>query len=133
MSAGDYLRYLRALKGGPTPAEIEQATGVPASVYRQIEQRYRAVGTEEELTKLAEYFGVDPKEVLDRQPWARKDLSAFLVDAEEQGQPVRFYLRTGEVLTGQVRWSDLGAALLELEDGRQLVVQRHMIDRWEVA
>lgn len=133
MSAGDYLRYLRALKGGPTPMDIERATGVPASVYRQIEQRYRAVGTEEELTKLAEYFGVDPEELLDRQAWARKDLSAFLVDAEEQNQLVRFHLRTGQALTGHVRWSDLGAALLELEDGRQLVVQRHVIDRWEVA
>jgi hypothetical protein len=42
MSTSDYLRYLRAVKGGPTPQDIETATGVPAGAYRQIEQRYRA-------------------------------------------------------------------------------------------
>lgn len=131
MSTGDYLRYLRALKGGPTPAEIESATGVPAGTYRQIEQRYRAVGEEAELAKLAEYFGVDAQELLSRQQWTRKDLSAFLVEATEEDSAVRLTLRTSETMVGKVRWSDLGAALLRCEDGRELVVQRHMIDRWE--
>lgn len=130
MSTGDYVRHLRALKGGPTPWDIEQATGVPSGTYRQIEQRYRAVGAEEELTKLAEYFGVPAEELLSRQQWTRKELSAFLVEATEQERPVRLELRTGETFVGRVLWSDLGAALLRLEDGREIVLQRHMIDRW---
>lgn len=132
MSSGDYVRYLRALKGGPTPFQIEAATGVSSSIYRQLEQRYRAVGTEEDLRKLAKYFGVAPKELLDRHPWTRKELSAVLVEAAEQNCPIRLYLRTGETFTGKVVWSDLGAALLELEDGQRVVVQRHMVDRWEL-
>lgn len=130
MSTGDYVRFLRALKGGPTPWDIAQATGVSAGTYRQIEQRYRTVGTEEELTKLAEYFGIPSEELISRQQWSRKELSAFLVEAAEQEQPVRLELRTGETFVGQVLWSDLGAALLRLEDGSEIVLQRHMIDRW---
>lgn len=133
MSTGDFLRFQRALKGGPTPVEIQEATGVSSGTYRQLEQRYRVMGTEEELDKLAEYFGVDKQELLDRQEWSRKRLSADLVEASEQDRPVRLTLRTGEVLAGRVRWSDLGAALVELEDGRKLVVQRHVIDRWELV
>lgn len=133
MSTGDYLRHLRAAKGGPTPLDIEQATGVPSGTYRQIEQRYRAIGSEEELGKLAAYFGVDAEELISRQAWTRKELSAFLVEAFEEDRPVQLNLRTGDVLTGRVLWSDLGAALLEQEDGRQLVVQRHVIDRWEMV
>lgn len=133
MSTGDFLRFQRALQGGATPAEIQEATGVSFNTYSQLEQRYRAIGTEEELDKLAQYFGVDKQELLERQEWSRKRLSADLVEAREQDRPVRLELRTGEVLTGKVRWSDLGAALLELEDGSKLVVQRHIIDRWELS
>jgi hypothetical protein len=32
-----------------------------------------------------------------------------------------------------VQWSDLGAALLQLENGQEVVVQRHMVDRWQIA
>ena len=133
MSAGDYLRQLRAMKGGPTPTDIESATSVPSGTYRQIEQRYRAIGEEEELARLAAYFGVDLQELTSRQPWSRKELSAFLVEAAERDSTVRFALRTGESIDGKVLWSDLGAALLQREDGREVVVQRHIIDRWEIV
>lgn len=132
MSTGDFVRFQRALHGGPTPAEIEQATGVSAATYRMLEQRYRAIGTEEELAKLATYFGVEDSELLERQEWTRKQLSADLVEAADQERPIRLDLRTGESFTGQVIWSDLGAALIDLQDGQQLVIQRHMIDRWEL-
>jgi transcriptional regulator with XRE-family HTH domain len=133
MSAGDYLRHLRAMKGGPTPTDIESATGVPAGTYRQIEQRYRAVGDEEELAKLAEYFGVASQELTSRQPWTRKELSAFLVEAADQDSTIQLALRTGESMAGKVVWSDLGATLLRQADGRELVIQRHMIDRWKIV
>lgn len=131
MSTGDYLRYLRARKGGPTPWQIEEATGIPSNTYRQMEQRYRAVGAPEELEKLAEYFGVASKELGDRHAWTRKELSAVLVEAQEENQPLRLYLRSGERITGQVIWSDLGAALLKTKDGVDKVIQRHFIDQWE--
>jgi transcriptional regulator with XRE-family HTH domain len=132
MSTGDYVRQLRAVKGGPTPVDIEQAIGLTPGTYRQLEQRYRAIGTEEDLAKLAEYFQVPVEELTTRQRWTRKDLSAALVEAAEQDRAIRLDLRTGDSLTGKVIWSDLGAALLHLDDGRELVVQRHIVDRWEL-
>lgn len=133
MSAGDYLRYLRAVKGGPTPQDIEQTTGVAAGTYRQIEQRYRAMGTEEELANLAAYFDVPVEELTRRAEWSRKALSAALVEAVEKDAPIRLELRSGPVLTGKVLWSDLGATLIQPEDGQEIVVQRHMVDRWQVV
>jgi len=133
MSTGDYVRQLRAVKGGPTPLEIEQAAGLTPGTYRQLEQRYRAVGGEEDLAKLAEFFQVPVDELTSRQKWTRKDLSAALVEAQEQDRMIRLELRTGDTLAGKVTWSDLGAALLQLDDGRELVVQRHIVDRWELA
>jgi sRNA-binding regulator protein Hfq len=133
MSTGDYVRFLRAVKGGATPWDIEQATGVPSSTYRQIEQRYRDIGSDEEMAKLAEYFGVAPGELLDRREWTRKALSSFLADACEEERPVRLFLRTGDTLEGTVAWFDLGATLLRSAAGEEVVVQRHIIDRWEAA
>ncbi|HSN75284.1 MAG TPA: helix-turn-helix transcriptional regulator [Anaerolineae bacterium] len=133
MSASDYLRYLRAVKGGPTPQDIENATGVPAGAYRQIEQRYRAMGSEEELAKLATYFEVPVEELTGRVEWTRKALSAALVEAVEMNAPISLEMRSGQTLTGMVQWSDLGAALLQLECGQEVVVQRHMVDRWQIA
>ena len=133
MSTGDYVRQLRAVKGGPTPLEIEQAAGLTPGTYRQLEQRYRAVGGEEDLAKLAEFFQVPVDELTSRQKWTRKDLSAALVEAQEQDRMIRLELRTGDTLAGKVTWSDLGAALLQLDDGRELVVQRHIVDRWELV
>jgi transcriptional regulator with XRE-family HTH domain len=133
MSAGDYLRYLRATKGGPTPQDIQKATGVPAGNYRQIEQRYRATGSEEELASLAAYFEVPAEELIGRVEWTRKALSAALVEAIEQDAPIRLELRSGQTVTGKVQWSDLGAALLQLADGQEIVVQRHIVDRWQIV
>lgn len=132
MSAGDYLRYLRAAKGGPTPHDIQEATGVKAGEYRHMEQRYRAVGTEAELASLAAYFDVPVEELTSRMEWTRKALSAALVEAVEQDAPIRLELRSGHTITGKVQWSDLGAALLLIEDDQEMVVQRHMVDRWQI-
>jgi len=133
MSTSDYLRYLRAVKGGPTPQDIETATGVPAGAYRQIEQRYRAQGTEEQLASLAAYFEVPAEDLTSRLEWTRKALSAALVEAAEQDAPIQLALRSGQMVTGKVQWSDLGAALLQMEDGQEVVVQRHMVDRWQIV
>ena len=92
MSTGDYVRQLRAVKGGPTPLEIEEAAGLTPGTYRQLEQRYRAIGSEEDLAKLAEFFQVPVDELTSRQQWTRKDLSAALVEANEQDRSIRLEL-----------------------------------------
>ena len=131
MSLGDYVRYLRALKGGPTPWQIEAATGIPSGIYRQIEQRYRAVGEEQALEKMAAYFDVAPDELRWRQHWPRKGLTAALVDAQEKGGMLSVRWSGGEAFTGTVAWRDLGAVEIQDASGASVVVQRHMVDRWE--
>jgi len=131
MSLGDYIRYLRAMNKGITPWEIEAATGIPSGLQRQIEQRYRAVGNEEEIRKLAEFFGVPVEELRWRQEWSRKKLSQTLAITMEKGEPITLELRTGEIFQGRIEWWDLGAFGLRLEDGSLVVVQRHIVDKWE--
>jgi len=131
MSLGDYVRYLRAVKGGPTPWEIEAASGIPAGIYRQVEQRYRAIGEEQLLEKMAAYYEIAPDELRWRQDWPRKGLTSALVAAQENGRPLMLILRSGEVFTGVVLWWDLGAVELQEATGASVVVQRHIVDRWE--
>jgi transcriptional regulator with XRE-family HTH domain len=131
MSLGDELRILRAKAGGLTPLEIEEATGVDAGLYCQLEQRYREMGNDETLDKLADYFGCDP-ELLKRARFrSRKALSQHLDAARRDGQPVQLHLRTGEILSGRVTWWDLGAVGLSPEsDGPLTVIQRHAVVDW---
>lgn len=133
MSLGDFVRFQRAVKGGPTPWQIEADTGIPPGIYRQIEQRYRAIGEEDLLEKIAAYYGVAVEELRWRQHWPRKGLTATLVDAQENDRPLTLVLRNGEALSGAVQWWDLGALAIRQDDGGLLVVQRHFIDRWEFA
>lgn len=133
MSLGDYVRYLRALKGGPTPAEMAEEGGIPSAEYRQIEQRYREVATDETVGKLARYFGVPVEELEWRRAWPRKALTGALDQAVRRGCRIHLTLRTGERLSGRVKWFDLGAALLEPDDGSgEVVLQRHIVETWEV-
>jgi transcriptional regulator with XRE-family HTH domain len=134
MSLGDYMRYLRALKGGPDFLSIEEATGVPSGTLRQIEQRYRRVGEDdEELQKLAGYFEVSVDELAWRREKWRKLLSAALYTAQNEGQAIRLTLRDGPTFGGRVLWWDLGATELELSSGQgRVVVQRHMVDDWSL-
>jgi hypothetical protein len=135
MSLGDELRYLRAFHGGGNLMEIEAEIGLVPGTLRTMEQRYRRVGEDDEvLTKIAAYYSVP----LERLQWHReryrKALSTYLHQAVESGTSARFELRTGEMLTGRVRWWDLGAFGLEPEDGGPLtVVQRHAVLDWEGA
>lgn len=132
MSLGDYVRYLRALKGGPTPWQIEEVTGVPSGIYRQIEQRYRAVGEDDILDRLAAYYEVPVEELTWRYAWSRKALNAALAFAQENKAPVSLTLRDGEMIEGRLNWWDLGAIALTEADGQLVVIQRHIVDRWHV-
>ena len=131
MSLGDYVRFLRAVKGGPTPWEMTEGGGIPSAEYRQIEQRYREVASDEIIEQLARYFDVPTEELLRRRPWSRKQLSADLDRAWRGGRLIHLTLRTGDRFDGRVEWFDLGALLLRQPDeGGEVVIQRHIVDEW---
>ena len=131
MSLGDELRYLRAQAGGPTPSEIAEATGVDPSLYAQLEQRYREMGDDETVTKLAAYYGCSSDMLKRARSRSRKALSFHLHDALENDEPVRLRIRTGETLEGRVVCWDLGTVGLRTNDADALlVVQRHAVIDW---
>ncbi len=136
MSLGDELRYLRAFHGGGNLMEIEDEIGLKPGTLRYMEQRYRRVGEDDEaLAKIAAYYDAS----LERLQWHReryrKALSAYLQQALKSETTVRVELRTGETLTGLVRWWDLGAFGLEPDEGEGslIVVQRHAVLDWQGA
>jgi hypothetical protein len=135
MSLGDYVRFLRAKEGGPDFRTIEAATGVPCRTMREIEQRYRRVGeNDEDLKKLAAYFDVPVKELIWRREKWRKLLSEALYTAQAENRSIRLTLRDGPTFEGQVLWWDLGASELELPAGEiRVVIQRHAVDDWKLA
>jgi hypothetical protein len=131
MSLGDTLRLLRAKHGGVTPLEIEAATTLPKGLYRQMEQRYRAVGDDESIRILAEYYGVPFEDLCWRLDWPRKALNHALVACVRDNQPITLSLWNGQTIAGTVRWWDLGAIGLETAEGGLVVIQRHAAERWE--
>jgi sRNA-binding regulator protein Hfq len=131
MSLGDMLRLLRARRGGITPLEIEEALpALPKGIYRQMEQRYRAVGDEETIRLLAGYYNVPYEDLLWRLEWPRKALSRALVQAQQDNAAITLNLWNGQVVTGMLKWWDLGALALETETGEPLIIQRHAVERW---
>ena len=131
MSLGDELRFQRAKAGGPTPLEIAEETGVDAGLYCQLEQRYREIGDDETIDKLAAYFGCAPDTLKRARTRSRKALSQYLDEARESGHPVKLTLRTEEILEGHVAWWDLGAVGLVPEGSDTLtIIQRHGVIDW---
>lgn len=130
MSLGDMLRLLRARRGGIAPLDIEAALPeLPKGLYRQIEQRYRAMGDDDSIRMLAEFYGMTFEELRWRLDWPRKALSRALVQAVQTGAPITLHLWSGHSVTGQVKWWDLGAVCLDTAEG-ELIVQRHAAERW---
>lgn len=133
MSLGDYLRYLRALHGGESTLEIAKLIGLPSPwPINEIEQRYREVGADELVLKLADYYGVPAEDLVARRKRSRKALSQFLDDAQKAGRKVTLVLRNGERLSGAVQWTDMGALALETGEGPgPVVIERHIVDDWK--
>ena len=102
MSLGDYLRLLRAKKGGITPLDIETATPLTKGLYRQMEQRYRAVGDDESIRLLADYYGVAFEDLRWRLDWPRKALSRAVVAAMKDNSTLTLRLWNGETVQGKV-------------------------------
>jgi hypothetical protein len=134
MSLGDYVRYLRARRGGISTRDVMQCAGISElRALREIEQRYREIGDDETLEKLAKFFEVPVYELRWHRSRSRKALSGFVDQAMDAKQLVRFKLRTGETLTGRIKGWDLGCIGLTLAEGSELlIIQRHMIVDWEV-
>ena len=131
MSLGDHLRMLRAKRGGITPWDIEAATDLEKGLYRQIEQRYRAVGSDDSIKVLADFFGVPFEDLRWRLDWPRKALSYALAAAQEDAGQISLWLSTGQVVTGCVEWWDLGAVKLVLDNTEDWVIQRHAVEKWD--
>jgi len=130
MSLGDTLRLLRAKLGGITPMDIEAATTLPKGLYRQMEQRYRAVGDDESIGILAQFYGVPADDLRWRLNWSRKALSRALVESVRANTPITLYLWNEQQLSGTALWWDLGAIGLVTSGENPIVVQRHAVERW---
>ena len=132
MSLGDYLRYLRAMRGGISTRDVVLGAGLTdLRGVREIEQRYREVGDEETLEKLAQFFEVPVDELKWHRSRSRKALSGFIDQAMREKQPVALQMRTGETLAGTVRGWDLDCIGLQPADGDEMViVQRHAVVDW---
>lgn len=132
MSLSDHLRYLRAMKEDLGTKEIAEAIGLTSlSPLTQAEQRYQPIPNEDGLIeKLAAYYGCSTEEFHWHNVRARRYLTRYLARCQSDKKPVSLTLRTGEQLTGEVGWFDLGAIGLNLENGRFLVVQRHVVVDW---
>ena len=117
--------------GGITPLDIEAATALPKGVYRQMEQRYRAVGDDESIRLLADFYGVPFEDLRWRLDWPRKALSRAVVTTLRDDVPITLQLWNGETVRGKVKWWDLGALGLDIGEPELLIVQRHTVERWE--
>ena len=139
MSLSDYVKYLRAVKGGVTPWEIAEASGVPASEVHLIEVKHRRVGEDDEmLAKLAEYFGVPLEDLTSRRESYRKTLTQFLEDNKRKEAPVTLTLESGEPVSGKIDWFSREAVALVPANGDTTeatasdpyIVQRGWVASW---
>ena len=95
MSLSDYIRYQRAAKGGLTPWEIAEGSGVSSRDVHLIEVKHRRMGDDDEmLRKLAAYFGVPFAALAGRREAYRKRLAAFLDHHVSTARPINPPLET---------------------------------------
>jgi hypothetical protein len=137
MSLSDYIKYQRALKGGLTPWEIAEGSGVPAREVHLIEVKHRRMGEDPAvLERLATYFGVPVEELEGRREAYRKRLTYFLDECKRDTAPIELKMESGETLAGQTEWFSRDAIGLkdgDQDDDRLCVVQRAWIADWRRA
>jgi|SRR6478672_1174296 len=133
MSLSDYVKFMRAVKGGVTPWEIADATGVSSKEVHLLEVKHRRMGEDDTmLVKLAAYFEVPLEELTRRRDAFRKRLTGFVADRQRNQQPVTFILESGERLEGLVAWFGREAIALQPDDhGHPIVIQRALIADWQ--
>jgi transcriptional regulator with XRE-family HTH domain len=143
MSLSDYIRYQRAAKGGLTPWEIAEGSGVSSRDVHLIEVKHRRMGDDDEmLRKLAAYFGVPFDALASRREAYRKRLAAFLDHNVSQAHAIALKLESGEELVGVPVWySREAVALREGAAGAEAgadpvdlcIVQRGWVADWKLA
>lgn len=137
MSLSDYIKYLRARHGGDTPWEIAEACGVSAGAIHLLEVKHRRVGEDDEqLRKLASFFGVPLEELTRRREAYRKRLTFFLEGLAGSDTPITLKLEDGEEMEGSVQWYAREAlALVPPGDNGEApyIVQRCWIADWRQA
>jgi hypothetical protein len=140
MSLSDYLKYLRAVKGGLTPWEIAEGSGVHARDVHLIEVKHRRMGEDDELLqRLARFFGVPVEELTSRRDAYRKRLTFFLEESAQESIPIALKMEGEEELEGRVLWYSREAVALApstsdgSEDDHPYLVQRGWISDWRRA
>ena len=137
MSLSDRIKYLRAVKGGLTPWEIADKSGVPAREIHLLEVKHRRVGENDEaLQKLAAFFDVPVEDLTSRREAYRKRLNFFLEESHEQSAPVVLKFEDGEVIEGNVAWFGREAVAITPPGGSEdtpIVVQRGWVADWRLA
>lgn len=135
MSLSDYIKYLRTLKGGATPWEIAEGSGVPAGEIHFIEVKHRRVGEDDVvLEKLARYFGVELEELTSIREAYRKLLTRFLEECQHSTGAVVLRLENGEEIEGRVEWYSREAVAIAPDgsgkDSSPFIVQRAWVADW---
>lgn len=132
MSLSDQIKILRARKGGATPIEIQEATGVPGHEVNYIEMKHRRVGDNEEwLEKFAVYFGVPLEQLQWHRERYRKKLTAMLYQRQDSGEAITLKLQSGHEISGSIAWFDRGVVALSQPAAEPLIVERHAVVDWE--
>ncbi|HET7081844.1 MAG TPA: hypothetical protein VFM49_30815 [Chloroflexia bacterium] len=134
MSLSDYLKFMRATKGGVTPWEIADATGLSSKDVHLLEVKHRRMGEDDAmLAKLAQYFEVPVDDLVKRRDNFRKRLTGFVADRQRTQEPVVLVLESGEELHGTIAWFGREAVAVDLTGGdpeTPLVVQRAVVAEW---
>ncbi|HMA36999.1 MAG TPA: hypothetical protein VKY74_21265 [Chloroflexia bacterium] len=134
MSLSDYIKFMRATKGGVTPWEIADATGLSSKDVHLLEVKHRRMGEDDAmLAKLAGYFEVPVETLTARRDNFRKRLTAFLSERQRTQEPVTLTLESGETFPGTVAWFGREALALVPAGGdpeAPLVIQRAVVAAW---
>lgn len=139
MSLSDYIRYQRAVKGGLTPWEIAEGSGVSSRDVHLIEVKHRRMGEDDAmLQKLADYFGVPVAELTGRREAYRKRLISFLDDYMGNERAVVLKMESGEEIAGVPVWYSREAIALRVEGQGEdtddlCIIQRAWISDWKPA
>ena len=132
MSLSDYIKLLRARKGGVTPLEMQEVTHIPVHEINYIEMKHRRIGEDDEmLARLAAYFDVPLEQLQWHRERYRKRLTAVLYQRQDSGEPITLKLESGHELSGTVNWFDRAVVALAQEGAEQLVIERHAVADWE--
>lgn len=137
MSLSDYIKYQRAVKGGLTPWEIAEGSGVSSRDVHLLEVKHRRMGDDDAmLQQLAGYFGVPVAELTNRRDAYRKRLMYFLEDHIREESLVTLMLEGGEEVEGVPVWYSREAVALKDEGAGEgsddlCIVQRAWVADWK--